>query len=63
MGTKAKELIKLAKDFAKEKGFELSKTEKKLLTSVAEGENADYSSSNFVRWASILYFLSVLKNY
>ncbi|MGK7941725.1 MAG: hypothetical protein AB4062_16565 [Crocosphaera sp.] len=42
MATKAKELIKLAKDFAKEKGFELSKTEKKLLTSVAEGKPANY---------------------
>ncbi len=35
MVTKAKELIKLAKDFAKQQDFELSKTEKKLLTSVA----------------------------
>ena len=45
MVTKAKELIKLAKDFAKEKGFELSKTEKKLLTSVAEGKDADFIST------------------
>lgn len=46
MATKAKKLIKLAENFAKEKGFDLSETEKKLLTSVAEGEKADYSSTD-----------------
>ncbi|ACB51613.1 hypothetical protein cce_2263 [Crocosphaera subtropica ATCC 51142] len=46
MATKAEQLIKLAEDFAKEKGFDLSETEKKLLTSVAEGKEADYRSTD-----------------
>ena len=46
MATKAKELIKLAQDFAQEKELKLLETEKKLLTSVAEGKDADYSSTD-----------------